>query len=348
MAAIAAVRLEATQQWSRKEFGHASILNKFKISPENTDYTIPRLNFEKNFLVTIPSRSRWEDDAFLEDESIHFYTDGSKTKDGVGAGVFSDRLNLKLSFRLPNHCSVFQAEIMAIKEALSWLKKNVISARDIRIFSDSQAAIKSLESTSINSLVALDCRSSLVEMAEQFNIHLCWVPGHRDIPGNCKADELAKEGTTLPILPDNGTLGIPIATRKLKLKLDAIESANLRWTSGSTCLATKQIWPKLDLKRSKNLISLNRLHIGTTIGVITGHCLIGKHATRLGLFANDFCRSCMDEEEEETIPHLLCFCPALSRRRKLHLGAPYYNDIGDLMNIDIKSLLRFIRSSNWF
>ena len=96
------------------------------------------------------------------------------------------------------------------------------------------------------------------------------------------------------------------------------------------------------------MISLNRLHIGVIIGVITGQCLIGKHDRRLGLFANDFCRSYMDEEEKETIPHLLCFSPALSRRRKLHLGAFLYNNIGDLTNIHIKSLLRFIRSSKWF
>ena len=69
----------------------------------------------------------------MEDESIHFYIDGSKTKEGIGGGVYSERLKFSLSFRLPNHCSVFQAEILAIKEVLSWLKENVISTSDIRI-----------------------------------------------------------------------------------------------------------------------------------------------------------------------------------------------------------------------
>lgn len=132
------------------------------------------------------------------------------------------------------------------------------------------------------------------------------------------------------------------------LKQDTIERANYRWNNITTCSATKLIWPKLSAKRSKQLISLSRLHIGYVIGVLTGHCLIGRHALRLGAPANDFCRSSMDEEEEETISHLLCTCPALSQRRKLHLGNFFFNDPSDLINSDIICLLRFIRSSNWF
>lgn len=36
-------------------------------------------------------------------------------------------------------------------------------------------------------------------MTEQFNIHLMWVPDHRDITENCKAKELAKIGTLVEI-----------------------------------------------------------------------------------------------------------------------------------------------------
>ena len=34
------------------------------------------------------------------------------------------------------------------------------------------------------------------EIATQMNICLYWVPGQRDITGNCKADEFAREGNT--------------------------------------------------------------------------------------------------------------------------------------------------------
>ena len=53
------------------------------------------------------------------------------------------------------------------------------------------------------------------------------------------------------------------------------------------------------------------------VGVITGHWIMGTHARRIGPghLANDFCRSCRDEEEEETVPHLLGTCPALCQSR---------------------------------
>lgn len=224
----------------------------------------------------------------------------------------------------------------------------MISCRDIRIFSDSQAALKSLASASTNSTTVHNCRSSLNEMAEQFNIHLIWVPGHRDVPGNCKADELAKNGTILPNVINRHNIGTPLATCKLSLKQHAQESINSRWSQSSTCLVTKQIWPSIDVKRSKSLISLGRSQISSTIGVLTGHCLIGRHAIRLGVPSNDFCRSCMDEEEEETIQHLLCTCPALSNRRNIYLGNFFFDNTSELATIDVRCLSRFIDSTKWF
>ena len=99
-----------------------------------------------------------------------------------------------------------------------------------------------------------NCRLSLMEMTEQFNIHLCWVPGHRGIPGNYRADELARQGTTLRILPDRQSLGMPLATCKHLLKLNAISKTNLRWENGSTCYISRQIWAMVDHKCSAELV----------------------------------------------------------------------------------------------
>ena len=94
--------------------------------------------------------------------------------------------------------------------------------------SDSQAALRALDSPHITSRSVLTCRISLDEIATEMIICLCWVPGHRDIPGNCKADELAMEGTTTELQSLHNDYGIPITTLKLKFEKESIKEANLR------------------------------------------------------------------------------------------------------------------------
>lgn len=66
------------------------------------------------------------------------------------------------------------------------------------IYGDSQAANLSLEAATAKSTSVIMCRRSLYEMAEQFDINLICVPGHRDIVGNCIADALARRGYVCP------------------------------------------------------------------------------------------------------------------------------------------------------
>jgi len=54
-------------------------------------------------------------------------------------------------------------------------------------------------------------------MATHLSINLIWVPGHRNIEGNCIADELARQGTAAGILRDKDTVGMPMSTCKLHL-----------------------------------------------------------------------------------------------------------------------------------
>jgi len=49
-------------------------------------------------------------------------------------------------------------------------------------------------------------------MATHLKINLIWVPGHRNIEGNCIADELARQRTTADILRDKDTVGMPMVT----------------------------------------------------------------------------------------------------------------------------------------
>jgi len=64
----------------------------------------------------------------------------------------------------------------------------------------------------MNSKTISECRKSPNEMATHLRINLILVPGHRNIEGNCIADELARQGTTADILRNKDTVGMPMAS----------------------------------------------------------------------------------------------------------------------------------------
>ena len=87
---------------------------------------------------------------------------------------------------------VFQAEIYAIKACIMGNTEKGNTGRNIYILSDSQAAIKALDSFHINSKLCWDCHQCLVRRTECNMIQLVSVPGHMGIDGNEIADELAR------------------------------------------------------------------------------------------------------------------------------------------------------------
>ena len=82
--------------------------------------------------------------------------------------------------------------------------------------------------------------------------------------------------------------------------------------------------------------------------MVIGVVMAQARRISLGHLAINFCRSCTDEEEEETVLYLLGTCPALCYSRKIHLGAYYIHNLSNLSNIDIDSLCCFIISFRWF
>ncbi|XP_043062752.1 uncharacterized protein LOC122319487 [Drosophila yakuba] len=194
-AKVAAIRLRDTKQWNTQEASNLCILKVIQIVPSRTDYSTPTEYIQTPFNIIIPERDDWNSRTPGPQNAICFYTGGSKLQNRVGGGLYFEQLGLRISFRLPDNCSVFQAEVAAIREALKHLKALKPESSHVSIFSDSQAAIKSIASISSHSKTVSNCRSSLHEMTQQFVISLIWVPGHRDIEGNSIADELAREGT---------------------------------------------------------------------------------------------------------------------------------------------------------
>ena len=149
--------------------------------------------------------------------------------------------------------------------------------------------LKALNSCVDNSKTIMGCRRFL-----NYKKTLICVPGHQDIEANCIADEFVRKGTTIAILQEKDTIGMPIAACRLYIK-----DKTLR-TKIEKCTQLRN----LQTDMAKTILSLRKFDVITLIEVLTGHCLIDTHAERMGRHFYDYCRSCQQPEEEENIEYL--------------------------------------------
>ena len=80
--------------------------------------------------------------------------------------------------------------------ASQWANTNIGSPSNIIFLSDSQAAIKAINSSQVKSRMIQDTISQLNTLGLTHKVELRWVPGHEGVPGNERADELAREGSS--------------------------------------------------------------------------------------------------------------------------------------------------------
>jgi ribonuclease HI len=113
--------------------------------------------------------------AFIEvkeydDKNIQIYTDGSKNKQGVGAGVaiFSGKeLVTELKYKLDNRCSNNQVEQLAITKALEALETTDIeenSPRTATIITDSRISLDSIKNVNKYSYLIEEIQESISKL----------------------------------------------------------------------------------------------------------------------------------------------------------------------------------------
>ena len=347
VAAKSAARLKELGFWKSKTFGHNSVLLQFPNCGVvgGSDYLNSYLLSEKSYSILFPDRLGWKPIP----NCISIYTDGSKMENGTGSGVFSEFFNIGVSFRLPDYCTVFQAEIYAVLKACEILGTLPFAGKDIAIYIDSQAAIKSLDAYHTKSKLVLQCKQLLLDIGKQCKLTLCWVPGHSNFSGNDAADEFARRGSNMLNVSDY-SVKRPIGSVRFNIDTRCVSLANERWNNNDLKYKiTRALWPYLSKNKTNILVSHRRNILRIIVGIFTGHYFIGHHAIRLGATdIGDICRGCADPNTEESVEHFLGECPALSHIRFRTMGNYFFDSLEQMRNLELSFIIKFIITSKWF
>ena len=237
--------------------------------------------------------------------SLHLYTDGSKSHEGVGFGVYCNDENIMVSSRINKSSSIYTAELLAIAEAVKLLD----SHDSITIFTDSLSSLQGLQDTRSSHPIINEIQNIIISnQARGREVKLCWTPSHVAITGNEKADSLAKQA----ILNENIiNHKVPHTDVTSYIKMKIIKDWKISWEN-LLPLRNKlrrikpkiEEWPSNFVRRRKLEVILCRLRIGHT-RVTHRHYMSGA--------GENLCEHCGDIPL--TVDHLLRECPQYSTKR---------------------------------
>ncbi|KAF4529132.1 hypothetical protein B566_EDAN017635 [Ephemera danica] len=121
-----------------------------------------------------------------------------KSGKNVGCGFYSPQCQLSKGFKLPELASIFTAEAFAIHIAL--LHFYELTQGNLTFLSDSRAVLLALQSQfsqTNNNWIIREIKKNLRTLTKRgIAMKLVCIPGHCILPGNDKADKIAKEAAS--------------------------------------------------------------------------------------------------------------------------------------------------------
>ncbi|XP_064072811.1 uncharacterized protein LOC113403591 [Vanessa tameamea] len=238
-------------------------------------------------------------------QQVRIFTDGSKIDGRVGAALslWNNEVETKaVKLSLPAYCTVYQAELLAICRATGEILKS--GGSSFGLYSDSRAALETVTGQWNLHPLAVEIRRNLHRALVQSKIvSLFWIKAHAGLPGNERADCLAKEAAlSSRRKPDYDQ--VPVSFVKRNIREKTLDEWNRRYQSGGTASVTRAFFP--DAVKAYKMIR-NIKPQGYLTQMLTGH---GGFSDYLFRFKCRESPSCLcDPQAVESTLHCLLECP---------------------------------------
>ncbi|XP_023228603.1 uncharacterized protein LOC111628972 [Centruroides sculpturatus] len=241
------------------------------------------------------------------------YTDGSKSERGVGSSivvVFNNINVYQAQYMLAPHCTANQAESLAIRNALRWIRNNANSRHynKATIFTDSRVALLQLKNLNIKLPIVSETLQTLLVLMKDIDLKFIWVKGHSGIPGNERTDLLARSAPDRCIHCTYSS--VPPTWLSNQIGLACWKYWQTRWDASSTGRLTHKFIPDVIIRR-ENKHLLPSFHLTQ---LLTGHGNFKSYLLRFLHKGNGQCTCALNEMEEPY--HIIYYCPHYTSQRK--------------------------------
>jgi ribonuclease HI len=259
------------------------------------------------------------------EENLIVYSDGSLLKKNgfsrAGAGVVMYHKGVEVKARtmgLGGNAEVYDAEMaglmMGSKMATRFARRNP-EIKHIHFFADNASAVKCIfvpkpQPGQHYAAIFNSKLRTFLDSDDTHHLSIKWCPGHADVPGNERADTLAKGATSLGW---SAPIGTTRANALRHAKMSTERAWILRWkksTKNGGFAMANTIPPSL--RPTKCFMEIPREVLGRTIQCQTGHAYTGEFRRR---FFPGQDVDCHCGEPYQTREHILIHCPRYDEHR---------------------------------